>query len=65
MEGRVDRGCPELINNSNENWQPRLMARNLLGTETYQWLGLDTYTIDSSAFQLRPRQLFISLKRAL
>lgn len=49
----------------NDKWELRLMARNLLGTETYQWLSIDVFTVASSSFVLRPRQLFVSLKRAL
>lgn len=49
----------------NDNWEISLMARNLLGTETYQWLSIDVFTVASSSFVLRPRQLFVSLKRAL
>lgn len=49
----------------NDSWELRLMARNLLGTETFQWLGIDTFTAVSSSFVLRPRQLFVSLKRSL
>jgi hypothetical protein len=47
------------------NWELRLMARNLLGTETYQWSGINVFTVSSSSFLLRPRQLFVSLKRSL
>ncbi|TXF89568.1 hypothetical protein FUA23_10230 [Neolewinella aurantiaca] len=49
----------------NDNWELRLMGRNLLGTETYQWSGIDVYTVSSSSFLLRPRQLFVSLKRSI
>lgn len=49
----------------NDKWELRLIARNLLGTETYQWSGIDVYTVSNSSFLLRPRQLFVSLKRSL
>lgn len=49
----------------NDNWELHIMARNLLGTETYQWSGIDVFTVSSSSFLLRPRQLFVSLKRSL
>ncbi|SEQ35048.1 hypothetical protein [Neolewinella agarilytica] len=48
-----------------DNWELRLVARNLLGTETYQWSGIDVYAVSASSFRLRPRQLFVSLKRTL
>lgn len=49
----------------NDSWELRLVARNLLGTESFQLLGIDVFTVTNSSFMLRPRQLFVSLKRSL
>lgn len=49
----------------NSNWELRLTTRNLLGTRAYRWLAIDTFSVADSSFELRPRQLFVSLKRSL
>ena len=49
----------------NNNWELQVTARNLLGTNSFRWLAIDTFSTASSSFTLRPRQMMVTIKRSI